>query len=401
MRQKLKIKKLMCVLLILPTMLISQETGLRKSFSDARTGQTYNNFRSDSTEALFYQVFIQGEFLYEAPKSNAEAVYSLDKDIFVEIAEETAGSFLKIKVLDKFHGIIEGWVRAKALRKDKYYGRPFSSFKKLPQNNETDIKKNPHWIKKASATVFSDSTASSPAALLKTGDMIYVKEFLQGVIYPVYYSGNGGILSIGYVQTEDISELAILDGSSSDIEALHGIYGPILLRNDLDKAGFISYKGVMFKNKDVREFTEDKLCREKSADTLFFRYTLSTNTSDIKKKTEIRNRPEKSLISMYRFLPDENIITSSDTVKCRVLELISTPRSSSISVGGIEESSFTNTITKLYITTLEKFGMDIVFQRESEEYTFRYKKDSSSGRIFDTRTDTEKVIKRLVAFRKH
>jgi hypothetical protein len=104
---------------------------------------------------------------------------------------------------------------------------------------------------------------------------------------------------------------------------------------------------------------------------------------------------------MYRFLPDENIITSSDTVKCRVLELISTPRSSSISVGGIEESSFTNTITKLYITTLEKFGMDIVFQRESEEYTFRYKKDSSSGRIFDTRTDTEKVIKRLVAFRKH
>ncbi len=390
----------LCILSFTP-IILSQEPGMRKSFSDEITGRTFNNFRTDSTEVLFYQVFIQDEFLYDEPKNNAEAVYTLDSGTFVEVAEETGGSFIKIKALDKFHGIIEGWVRSNALKKEKYYAKPFGGSKKSSDTSISDLRKNPHWIRSGSAIVYSDSSRSAALAILKAGDPVFVKEFITEDYYPVYFKNGEGGLSEGFINTADISEYALIPNASTDIDELYKIYNPILIRNDLDKAGFISFKGISFKNKDVTEFTEDKVCKERSADTLSFRYSLSSNIHDIKKRTEIRNRPEKPSIAMYRFLPDENILTSRDTVKCRVIEIASVPRIAKITVGGIEESSVTNMISKLYITTLDNFGMDIVFHKEVEEFTFSYKKDISNGKIFDTKTDTEKVIKRLIAFRKH
>ena len=378
-----------------------QDIGLRKSIVDDRTDQTYNNFRSDSTQVLFYQVLVQNDFLYDAPKNNAEAVYTLDADMFVQIVEE-GGSFVKIKILDKFHGIIEGWVRAGTLRKIKYYGRPFGDTKEKQAVSDIDLKKNPHWIKSGSSVVFADSAAAVPAGVLKTGDLVFVRDFSAGDAWSVHYKGSEGTMTSGFVKKADLSEIALLGGeASTDIKALYEIFNPIILKYDLDRSGFISFKGVSFKNKDVNEFTEDRLCKEQSDDTLKFRYSVSSNIHDIKKETAVRNSPDKPLISMYRFLPDENILTSRDTIKCRVIETASSPRIARIVVGGIEESEITNTITKIHITYIEKHKMNVVFQKETDIYTFRYKKDTSNGKIFDTDTDVEKTVKRMVAFRKH
>ncbi|HXK49080.1 MAG TPA: hypothetical protein PKW56_01300 [Clostridiales bacterium] len=381
--------------------LFCQNIGLRKSIVDDKTGQTYNNFRSDSTQVLFYQVLVQNDFLYDAPKNNAEAVYTLDADMFVQIVEE-GGSFIRIKVLDKFHGIIEGWVRSGTLRKVKYYGMPFGERKDKPAGSDIDLRKNPHWIRSASAVVFADSSASVPAGVLSAGDIVFVREFTAGDNYHVHYKGQEGAMISGFVKKTDLSEIALLGGeASTDIKALYERFNTIILKYDLDRSGFISFKGINFKNKDVNEFTEDRLCKEQSEDTLRYRYSVSTNIHDIKKETAVRNSEDKPLISMYRFLPDENIITSRDTIKCKVLETVSVPRIARVAVGGIEESEITNSMIRLHLTFIEKENMHVVFQRETDTYIFRYKKEISTGRIFDTKTDVEKTVKRMVAFRKH
>jgi len=391
---------LICIILMV-TSAFCQDIGLRKSVVDDRTGQTYDNFRSDSTQVLFYQVLVQNDFLYDAPKSNAEIVYTLDEDMFVEVIDDR-GSFIRINILDKFHGIIEGWVRSGTLRKDKYYGQPFSDLKEKPAVSDIESKKNPHWIRSAAAVVYADSAATVPAGVLNTGDIVFVRDFSEGDTYPVRYKDQQSGMTSGYVKKADLSEIAVLGGkASTEIKNLYDLFNPIILKNDLDRSAFISYKGIKFKNKDVNEFTEDKVCREHSADTLKFRYSLSSNIHDIRKSTEIRDREEKPFISMFRFLPDENIVTSRDTIKCKVIETLSVPRIARITVGGIEESEITNAITRIHVTHIEKHEMNVIFQKETDIYTFRYKKDTSSGKIFDTHTDIEKTVKRMVAFRKH
>ena len=396
-----KLRLMMLVVFLMTVSAFCQNTGLRKSVVDDRTGQTYNNFRSDSTQVLFYQVLVQNDFLYDAPKNNAEAVYTLDSDMFVQIVEE-GGSFVRIKILDKFHGIIEGWVRSGTLRKDKYYGKPFSELKEKPAVSDIELKKNPHWIRSSSAVVFADSAATVPAAVLNTGDLVFVTDLSGKDTCPVSYKTQPAKTASGFVKKTDLSEIAILgEGASTDISALYELFDPIVLKNDLDRSGFISYKGILFKNKDVNEFTEDKVCREQSADTLTYRYSLSSANQDIRKSTEVRGKSELNLFSMYRLLPDEDIVTSRDTVKCKVIETLSAPRIARIVVSGIEESEITNAITRIHVTYIEKHEMSVVFQKETDIYTFRYKKDTSNGKIFDTDTDVEKTVKRMVAFRKH
>jgi hypothetical protein len=104
---------------------------------------------------------------------------------------------------------------------------------------------------------------------------------------------------------------------------------------------------------------------------------------------------------MFRFLPDEEIITTRDTVKCAVIEYVSVPKSAKIAVGGTEESSVTNSVTKLYLTKVEKDNFYVVFQRETSEYRWTYSRNIDSGELLKSKTDTEKIIKRLIAFRKH
>jgi len=377
--------------------------GMRKSLADDKTGQTYNNFRTDSTEAVFYQVLKSGEFMYREPKNNADAVYTLDADMFVEYAGQFEGdNFMKIRVLDKFHGIIEGWVRPSVLNDSKYFGRPFKESKNNIRPKEFDKKINPHWIKNEIQVVYIDSSLSgTAAATLKKGDLVFVENMTAENNFPVYYANKEGGFSRGFINKESVSEFAIIENASADLDLLFKKYDPVLLKNDIDKAAFISYSGINFYNRDAKEFTEDKLCREKTPDTLSYRYTISSNIDKIKKIVAVKNKFEKTGIAMYRFLPDENVITRRDTVKCHVLEYVSVPKSAKIVAGGVEEVSVANTITKLYISHLDNFNMDIVFHRETTAYEWLYSKNIQTGETVKSNTNIEKVVKRMVAFRKH
>ncbi|HQO09330.1 MAG TPA: hypothetical protein PLP37_04400 [Clostridiales bacterium] len=381
--------------------LISQSAGIKKTLFDDKTGQTYNNFRSDSTESVFYQVQKPEEFLYAEPKYNSDPVYTLDEDMFLEYAgEKESEDFLKVKVFDKLSGIITGWVRTSALKKEKFFARSFESYVKSPPPADFEKKKNPHWIKNDLQPVYADSSMQGSAtAVLKKGDLVYL-DLADGSNSKIYFT-NDGTLSTGFVKKDQLSELAILPEASNDLVSLFKRYDPVLLRNDIDKAAFISYNGINFINKEAKEFTEDKICKEKSADTLSYRYSISSNINDIKRKTDVRKNYDKTGIAMYRFLPDKDIITKADTVKCKVLEFVSVPKSAKITIGDTEESTVENTITKLYITHIDKFDMDIVFQKEAVDYEWTYSKDTKSGKITRSDTKTERIVKRMIAFRKH
>jgi hypothetical protein len=381
----------------------AQETGMRKSLTDDRTGQTYNNFRTDSTEAVFYRVLKSGEFMYGEPKNNAEAVYSLDAEMFVETVGKTEeNNFLKVRVLDKFHGIIDGWVRPAILNKAKYFGKSYSGSKKSLRTIDFDKRVNPLWLKNDFEIVYNDSTLSGTAAgTLKKGDVLFAGKINSEIAVPVYFTNQDGILVKGFISRTSVSEFAVIDKASNDFDVLFKKYDPVLLRNDIDRAAFISFSGINFYNRDAKEFTEDKVCREISPDTLHYKYTISSNINDIKKRTDVRKRFEKAGIAMYRFLPDENIITRKDTVKCTVLEYVSIPKSAKIVVGGTEEVSVTNLISKLYITNLENFDMDIVFHKETTTYEWTYSRNISTGETVKSNTNIEKIVKRMIAFRKH
>lgn len=397
-------QKLMLVILVTYNIFaFGQQIGMKKSLTDDRSGQTYNNFRTDSTEVVFYQVLKPDEFIYDEPKNNAEAIYTLDAGTFVESVQETdGGDFIKIRVFDKFHGIVEGWVRSTTLRDGKYFGRSYTQRKKIPMVQDIDKKKNPRWIKTDVQVIWLDSTlAGTAAGTAKKGDIVFAEKVNNDSIVPVYFSNKEGGLIRGFIGKNSLSELVIIENASNDFEALFKKYDPVLLRNDVDKASFISFNGINFQNKDAKEFTEDKLCREISADTLSYRYTISSNLNDIKKRTDVKKKYDKANIAMYRFLPDQDLITTRDTVKCAVLEYASAPKSARILVNGMEESSVSNTIYKLFITHLEKFNMDIVFQKETTMYECTYVRNVSTNEIVRSDTNTEKIVKRMIAFRKH
>ncbi|HQO23951.1 MAG TPA: hypothetical protein PLM72_12790 [Spirochaetota bacterium] len=381
--------------------ILCQTAGIKKTLFDDKTGQTYNNFRSDSTESVFYQVQKPDEFLYSEPKYNSDPVYTLDDDSFLEYAgEKESDDFLKVRVFDKLSGVITGWVRTSALKKEKYFARSFESYVKAPPSFDNEKKKNPHWIKNDLQPVYADSTMQGTAsAVLKKGHLVYL-DTPDGSNSKIYFTSDG-ILSSGYIKKDLLSELALISDASNDLTALFKKYDPVLLRNDIDKAAFISYNGINFINKEAKEFTEDKICKEKTTDTLSYRYSISSNINDIKRKTDVRKNYDRSGIAMYRFLPDQKIVTKTDTVKCKVLEFVSVPKSAKIAINNTEESTVENTITKLYITHIEKFDMDIVFHREAVNYEWTYSKDIKTGKITRSDTKTERVVKRMIAFRKH
>jgi hypothetical protein len=400
-KTKLNAYKILTIIFFISVQIFAQSSGIRRSVTDSNTGLTFNTFRSDSSEAVFYVVLKQGEFLYDEPKNNAELIYSLNSDVFVEFARES-GNFYNVKVKDKFHGTVTGWVRKGSLGSTAYYGRPLSDSKSISAEPEADLRKNPNWVKTDNALVYSDSLLEGQvAAVLKKGDLVYLVKASPGSDQAVYYTAKGNRLERGYLKKDFLSELALIPDGRTDFDALFAKFNPVLLKNDLDRAGFAAYNGIRFMNRESGEFTEDKVCREKGSDTLLYRYSLSDNINDIKKRTEIRSRQNKNDIAMFRFLPDEEIITTRDTVKCAVIEYVSVPKSAKIAVGGTEESSVTNSVTKLYLTKVEKDNFYVVFQRETSEYRWTYSRNIDSGELLKSKTDTEKIIKRLIAFRKH
>lgn len=391
------------VALLIAVSLFSQEPGIRKSIVDQVSGQVFNNFRSDSTETVFYQVLKPAEFLYGEPKNNADAVYSLAQDMFVEETDDSqSGSFIKVKVSDKQHGIIEGWVRKGALKNMKFYGRSFEASKdQTIKSQQMDLKQNPQWIKNENEPVYSDSTLTGEVSgLLRKGQILFVKEFMPGYC-SVYFENEEGILLNGYVKPDSCSELALIPESSADTEKLFDKFNQVILKNDFDRAGFVSYSGIKFLGKNREEFTEDKVCREITEDSLMFRYSSGNAVIAPKKHYDIRSRMKEPGIVMYRFLPDEKIITTMDTILCSVIEYVSTPKVAKISVGDTEEASVTNSVSKVFLTKIEKYDMFVVFHRENSVYEWTYSKNIPSGNIMESDTKIEKSVKRLTAFRKH
>ncbi|MFO7810419.1 MAG: hypothetical protein R6V47_03490 [Candidatus Delongbacteria bacterium] len=389
--------------LFMCSFLSAQNSGLKKTVTDSNTGITFNNFRTDKTEAVFFQVLKPVEFLYDAPANNAEPVYSLSAGMFVEVIEDSRkGNYMQARVLDKFNGVIEGWIRISALKKDRYYAASYSEIKNIPENGKrSEMKINPHWIRQNTVNVFSDSTLSGNIeAVLSKGDLVYVLKF-SNEICRIGFEEEEGVFKKGYVVKKGLSEFAVISDALTDTDSLYSRFNGAVLRNDLDKSGFVSYSGIAFKGLKTEEFTEDKVCREISPDSILYRYSRSSDPMNRSKHIEVRNEEEKRKIAMFRFLPDEKMITSRDTVECSVVEIVAVPKSASIITQDIEQATITNTIHKIYITRLEKFEMDLVFHREVYEFTWSYSKDLTEDKITDTSTETEKIIKRLIAFRKH
>lgn len=396
-------KIIFTAIFLLAASLISQEPGIRKSVADQVSGQVFNNFRSDSTEAVFYQVMKPAEFLYGEPKNNADAVYSLAQDMFVEkLEDQLTGSFIKVRVSDKQHGVIEGWVRKGALKNMSFFGRSFEATDdQTIKSQQMDLKKNPNWVKNDNEPVFSDSTRTGdPSGFLNKGQIVFVKEFMPDYC-SVYYGNAEGILLNGYVAPGSFSELAIIPESSSDTDKLFGIFNPVIIKNDLDRSGFVSYSGIKFTGKNREEFTEDKVCREITEDSLLFRYSSGNSLIAPRKHYDIRSKMKEPGIVMYRILPDEKVVTTMDTILCSVVEYVSTPKVAKISVGNTEEASVTNSINKIFLTKIEKYDMYVVFHRETSLYEWTYSKDLLTGNYIKSDTKIEKFVKRLTAFRKH
>ena len=284
----------------------------------------------------------------------------------------------------------------------KFYGSSFKvSEDKSIRSQQIDLKKNPHWVKNENEPVFSDSTLTGdPSGFLNKGRILFVKEFTPGY-YSAYYEGEEGILLEGYVRPESCSELAIIPESSTDTEKLFEKFNKVILKNDFDRSGFVSYSGIKFSGKIREEFTEDKVCREITEDSLLFRYSSGNALIAPKKHYEIRSGKTEPGIVMYRFLPDERIITTMDTIFCSVVEYVGTPKVAKISVGDTEEASVTNTISKVFLTKIEKYDMFVVFHRETSVYEWTYSKNIPNGNLLESDTKIERSVKRLTAFRKH
>ncbi len=376
---------------------------LRRTVTDSNTGMTFSNFRSGENESVFYQVLRPVDFLYREPSGNADPVYSLSRDIFVEVDESSrTGSFVRAKVLDRLHGVIEGWVRMSALRNIRYYGRSYSEHKELSERgSEMNRKINPHWVISEKQTVYGDSAMTVRSDMhLNKGDIVYVKD-LSATFPGISFYGTGGHLLEGFVPANSLSELAVVPGGETDMKKLISHFSTALLKNGIDKPGFMSYSGIRISELNHEEFTEDRICRELPNDSLFYGVSNSLYPLERKRFSTPRNDPSVLNYAMYRFLPDEQIVTSNDTISCRVIELVTVPRSAKMTMDGIEHSTVSNSITRLYITRIENHDMDIVFHKEISDYTLKYAKDTKTGKMLSSESTTEKLVKRLTAFRKH
>ncbi|MBN2789022.1 MAG: hypothetical protein JXR69_02385 [Candidatus Delongbacteria bacterium] len=390
-------------ILLMITNIFSQETGIVKSLVDSKTGITFNTFRSDSTETVFYEVKIDGGLVYDSPKNNAELVYSMDKNSIVEFLEVgPKKNFVKIRLVDTPGNFVEGWVRNNTLSKTKLYGRSFIAFSK-ESGEKKMIEKlfNPNWINMTGQKLyFGENLQENACIIMNKGDVVYIDSLANGIA-KVKYLKSGGVYSTGYIKTEALSSLAVIDSSRTDFDDLYNMIDPLVLAHDLNKSGFISFTGMIISDEIQKSINEDKICREVGQDSLMYKFTYSENVNDIKKIFIRKSDKPELRYAMYRILPDENIITRADTIKCKVIEIVHTPKSASISLKNIEETEITNEISKFYVHHLDNFDMDIVFQKETNEYFWAYKKDLATGEYLEKNYKPTKVVKRVTAFKKY
>lgn len=382
----------------------SQEAKLMKSIVDSQTGITFNSFRTDSLETTFYEVKIDNGLVYDSPKNNAELVYSLNINSIVEYLElGPKKKFIKIRLIDAPSNIVEGWVRKKTLSRMKYYGRSFAAFSD-DSSEKNDIESNlidPRWVKTSNSKVFlNEDFSGSIATLLDKGDIVFVDSLLNNVA-KIKYRNNDGGFTAGFINSEVLSPLAMIDNPRTDFDVLLKEIDPLVFMYNLNKSGFISYSGLMISNNLKKNINEDKVCREIGTDSLLYKFTFSDGTKDIVKKHENKLHPSKHNFAMFRKLPNEKIITRTDTIDCQVIEIVHRPKTASITLKNIEETDITNKISKFYVHHLDKFDMDIVFQKETNEYHWSYKKNLESGEYIEPKYKPTKTLQRVIAFRKY
>ncbi|MCK4979418.1 MAG: hypothetical protein KAS62_03430 [Candidatus Delongbacteria bacterium] len=384
--------------------IISQEIGLKKSLIDDKTGITYNNFRTDSTETIFYEVRINKGLIYDSPKKNAELIYSLDINSLVEYLELGPNkNFIKIRVLDKGASIVEGWVRKKILSKTKYFGRSYLLSAK-EKNERSEIEnglKDPRWVKEPNLKTFSNEELSGEEVIvLSKGDVVFIDSLMNNTAR-VKFEKTDGIYITCYVDAKFLTPLAIIDNAKTDLDELFKDIDPLVFMYGFNKSGFISYSGLSISNSFRTNFNEDKVCREIGKDSLMYKFTFGDDINSIVKKYENKLKPSKHNFAMYRRLPNETIITRSDTLDCKVIEIVHTPKSASITSNNIEKLEVINKISKFFIYRIDNLDMDMVFQKETDEYFWYYEKDLKNGSYIDQKYKSTKVIKRVTAFRKY
>ena len=406
--------------LTLQPFLFSQEpttvtnNGLRKTVLDDESKIAYNNFRSDSTDAIFYMVKIDNDLMYEKANKNSEVIYSLVNYSFVEFLKTSkTKKFLKVRIYDKKYDFIEGWVRKKSLKKEKYYGRSLKKISKDKKNEEQLSKKiseneiSPYWVKKDNSILFSnDNLTGNVIKTLKIGDQIFVSDIDTNTgIASVNIKDGKGVYLKGFINVTNISEILLIDGRT-DFENLFKEFDQSLLENDIIRNSFISYKIIKLKGSLKEKIIEDKRCKilnnEDDADSLAYKSSLSNNKYKFNEVYATLGNMKNKLYSMYRFLPDEKIIMSNDTLNCKVIELVYKPRVSSIELGGIKEGKILNKIAKLYIHTSEELdNLQIVIQRKTEVFEWSYQYDLENSKYLKNIYDKTVKMKRMVAFKRY
>ena len=398
--------------------LISQEnnvTGLRKTAFDEESKISYNNFRSDPSEVIFYMVKVDNDLMYKKANKNSEVVYSLNSYSFVEfIKRSKSKKYVKVRIYDKNFEFIEGWVRKKTLKKEKFYG---SSLKLLTKNKEkkkelikiiSEHEISPYWVKKDNTNLFANNNLTGNIIkTFKTGDQIFVSNIdIQTGIASVNFKEAKGIYLKGFVGVRDISEVLLIDGKT-DFGNLFKEFDQSLIENDIIRESFISYKIIKIKGTLKEQIIEDKRCRfvnedDDSGDSLAYKSSLSNNKYKFNEVFTTLGNMKNRLYSMYRFLPDEKIFMSNDTLNCKVLEIVYKPRVSSIELSGVKEGKILNKKAILYIhTSKELDDLQIVIQRKVEVFEWTYKYDLSNSKYIKNIYDKTVKMKRMVAFRKY
>ena len=383
--------------------ILSQEIGLRKSLVDDKTGITYNNFRTDPAETIFHEVKLNKSLVYDSPKKNAELIYSLSVNTLVEYLElGPEKNFIKIRILDKGTDIVEGWVRKKVLSKMKYFGRSYllSAKEKSEKSEIINNLKDPHWVKESTRGFSNKELTGSEVVVLNKGDVVFVDSLSNNAARVKFEKAEGIYISC-YTDKEALTPLAIIDNAKTDFDELFKDIDPLVLMYGLNKSGFISCSGLSISNTLRTNFNEDKVCRKIGKDSLMYKFTFSDDINSIMKKYENKLKPSKHNFAMYRRLPNETIITRSDTLDCQVIEIVHTPRSASVISNNIEKLEVTNKISKFFVYHIDNLDMDMVFQKETDEYFWSYEKDLKNGNYIDQKYKPVKVIQRVTAFRKY
>jgi hypothetical protein len=357
-----------------------------KSETDKFSGREYNNFKTDSTEVKFIQNRSDRWLMFREADVNSDVVYYLNKLSFCELLD-IENQFYKLRVHDRESGYVEGWSKKSGFVKDLYYGTRLSKKEKAKEVR----KQAPIWIVKE-ATLFKDSLLTTPIATLTTGDSFYSND--RGENYFKVDATDG--LGSGFVKIVDTSPFMILKDGSQDFSKISN-FSFSLLENDVDINSFVSYKVLEIKNGVKNSYLEDKRCFAKN-DTLYYRYSHDNNNKSIFKDFKVKGK-ELNSFTMYKIHEDKVIVTSNDSLNCKVIELLYKPKAGKVIVNDIESNQVKNKAIKLYI--YENPGKDhsIVVQKEESEFSWSYRYDLNKEIYLDNSSEEIKRFRRLVTFK--